>query len=163
MASLNVSPPRKLTEASAGTARDFDASDAASIIQHVTAARAVLRTVVLAVSAQNDGSIQFEHNTTDRWQPALAVACVKLVAVREVLTETRNAPPIDCFTSLTLVEAVDAALWHGSAGVHGDPLDDVELEIVARVAIESLDALMRDCEREGVFNMGDVKVAADLH
>ena len=152
-----------MTEASAGTARDFDASDAASIIQHATAARAILRTVALAVSAQNDGSIQYEHNTPDRWQPALAVVCGNLVAVREALTETRNAPPVDCFASLTLVEAVDAALWHGNAGVNGGPLDDKELLIVARVAIESLDALMRDCEREGVFNMGDVKVAADLH
>jgi len=163
MAISNVNPPRKLTEASVGTARDFDASDAALIIQHVTAARAVLRTVALAVNAQIDGSVEYDNNKTERWQPAIDAACTKLEAVRDVLIKTRSAPGVDWWTPLALMEAIGAALWHGNGLSQGERLEDVELATVAQVAIDSLDALMGDYERVGVCKMVSLKGAADLH
>lgn len=151
------------TSASANSPRIFALSDAALIVQHVAAARAVLRTVALAVNAQIDGSVEYDNNKTERWQPAIDAACAKLETVRDVLIKTGRAPVVDWWTPLALMEAIGAALWHGNDLSQGERLEDVELATVAQVAIDSLDALMEDCERVGVCKMARLNGAADLH
>jgi len=143
--------------------RDFAASDAALVLRNVTAARSILRAVALATRAQFDGSVEYEDNNIERWQPAVDAACIRLQVVRDVLMQTRSAPNVDWFTSLTLVEAIAAALWHGNACSQGEKLEEVELESVAQVAIESLDSLMEDCYMEGVCQMAGVAKSAAVH
>ena len=163
MAELTVNHPHKLTTASGGSVSGFGVADAALVLRNVQDARSILRAVALAARAQSDGSIVFENNNTGRWHPAVDVACVRLQAVRNVLLETGHTLNLDWFTSLALVEALAAALWRGSAGFQGDKLEEVELESVALVAIESLDSLMQECEAEGLFEMTREATAATVH
>lgn len=146
-----------------GTVEKFSADHAARLLRNLTAARSILRVVALAARTQADGSVQYENNSVMRWHPALDEACIRLQAVRDVLIQTGSAPCLDWFTPLALVEAMGAALWHGNTCSHGELLEDVELDIVAQVAIESLDSLMRDCEREGVCDMAHAEGAAAVH
>ena len=108
MAEMTVNHPHKLTKAPEGSVRDFCASDAALVLRNVTAARAILRAVALAGRAQFDGSVKYENNKPERWQPAVDAACDRLQAVRDVLMQTSSSPNVDWFTSLTLVEALGA-------------------------------------------------------
>lgn len=163
MAEMTVNHPDKSTRAAEDSVRDFGASEAALVLRNVNAARAVLRVVALAAGAQDDGSISYEYNNTERWQPAVDAACGRLQAVRDVLNETRSSPNLDWFTSLALVEAIAAALWHGNACSQGEKLEASELEIVAQAAIELLDSLMEDCESEGVFEMARAVKASAVH
>ena len=152
-----------------GPVRDFGPNEAALLLRNVAAARSILHAVALAAKAQLDGSIEYKNNYTGRWQPALDEVCSRLEAVRDVLIETRSAPSLDWFTPLTLAEAIAAALWHGlsmasAAGrLKGEGLDEVELETIAQVVIESLDSLMGECEREGVIEMVRADKAVSLH
>ena len=142
---------------------DFSASDAALVLRNVTAARAILRAVALAARAQFDGSVKYENNKPERWQPAVDAACDRLQAVRDVLMQTSSSPNVDWFTSLTLVEALGAALWRGNSCSQGEQLEEVELESVANTAIELLDSLMEDCATEGVFETARAAKAAGVH
>lgn len=128
----------------------FGPGELALIIQHVRAARAVLRTVALAVAAQIDGSVIYENNDTERWQPAIDEACAKLMAVRDVLLKTAGAPSSNWWTPLSLLEAIGAALWHGNACAPSEALDMDELVIVSEVAIELLDSMIEGFESAGV-------------
>ncbi|WP_395055724.1 hypothetical protein [Polaromonas sp.] len=134
----------------ANSPHPFGPRDAALIIRHVKAARAVLRTVALAVAAQIDGSVEYENNDTERWQPAIDAACAKLMVVRDVLMETGGAPPTDWLTPLGLLEAIGAALWHGNSCAPSEALDMVELVTVAQVAIDLLDSMIQSFEGEAV-------------
>lgn len=163
MAEMTLTQPNKATQAPAGSGRDFGCEAAALVLKNATAARSILRAVVLAARAQVDGSVEYENNNTGRWQPAVDNACVRLQAVRNVLIETRSAPNVDWFTPLALVEAIAAALWHGNSCSQGERLDEAELESVAQAAIESLDSLMQDFETEGVFEMVRSDKAAAVH
>ena len=163
MAEMTVNHPHKLTKALGGSARGFGVGDAALVLRNVQDARVILRAVALASRAQFDGSIVYENNNTERWHPAVDVACVRLQAVRNVLLETSHTLNLDWFTSLALVEAIAAALWHGSAGLQGDKLEEVELQSIAQVAIASLDFLMQECEAEGLFEMTREATAATVH
>ena len=163
MAEMTVNHAHKLTKASEGSVRDFGASDAALVLRNVTAARAILRAVALAARAQFDGSIEYENNKPERWQPAVDAACIRLQAVRDVLMQTSSSPNVDWVTPLTLIEALGAALWHGNSCSQGEQLEEMEMESVAETAIELLDSLMEDCEAEGVFETAHAANAAGVH
>ncbi len=133
------------------------------MLRNVKAARAILRVVALAAGAQLDGSVEYKDNNPERWQPAVGAACARLQAVRDVLMETSNTLCLDWFTSLALLEAIDAALWYGHSCSQGEKLEEMELGSVAQVAIDLLDSLMDDCESGGVFEMARMAEAAAVH
>ena len=70
--------------------------------------------------------------------PALGVVRGKLEAVREILMNTSGSMEIDWFSSLMLVEALDAALWHGNSPGPVERLDNIELVTAAQAAVDSL-------------------------
>lgn len=160
MANLNPTLNKTNTDALGGI---FSATEAALVIGNITASRAILRAVALAARAQFDGSVSYENNNTERWQPAVDAACVRLQAVRDVLMQTGTAPSVDWYTSLALLEAMGAALWHGNACLQSDKLEEVELERLAQVAIESLDSMMDECLTAGVFEMAHRATPAAVH
>lgn len=160
MTNLNPTPNKTTTDALGGI---FSATDAALLIGNIKASRAILRAVGLAAGAQFDGSVSYENNNTGRWQPAVDAACVRLEAVRDVLMQTGDAPSVDWYTSLTLLEAMGAALWYGNACLQSDNLEEVELETLAQVVIESLDSMMDECLTAGVFKMARSAPTAAVH
>lgn len=160
MANLNPTPNKTTLDAPVCV---FSAKDARLVIGNITAARVILRAVALAAGAQLDGSVSYENNNTERWQPAVDAACVRLQNVRDVLIHTGSAPNVDWYTSLTLLEAMGAALWHGNACLQGDKLEEVELESLAQVLIESLDSMMDECLTAGIFEMAHTANPAAVH
>ena len=160
MANLNPTPNKTTTDALGGI---FSATEAALVIGNITTSRAILRAVGLAARAQFEGSVIYENNNTGRWQPAVDAACVRLEAVRDVLMQTAAAPSVDWYTSLTLLEVMGAALWHGNSCSQADKLEEVELESLAQVVIESLDYIMDECLSTGVFDMARTAKAAAVH
>ena len=163
MADVPPIRPYKLLAAAAKSAPEFGKNQATLVLRNATAARAILRVVALAARAQIDGSVQYEDNKPERWQPAVDAACDRLQAVRDVLIDSRSAPGLDWFTSLALVEALGAALWCHHTASSVDSLDELEFETAAQVAIDTLDSLLADCEACGVFEIAHSTKAAGLH
>lgn len=128
----------------------FGPSDAALVLGAVRSARAVLRTVLLAVKAQHDRSVEYDHNETDRWNAAIGVAADKLRQVRDALIGTAGAPCLNWVTPLVLVEALEAALWYSAGFARDDSLDVNEHMSVLDVAIEAVDGLLSDCGEQGL-------------
>lgn len=141
----------------------FSSGHAALVLANITSARAILRAVLLATQAQEDGSIEFEDNRVRRWQPAIDVAATKLCVVRSALMETSGAPALDWVAPLALVEALGAALWHGWSAKQGDFLDADEAQAVIQATIDALDALLKDCDDEGVGQLRANHVAPLAH
>lgn len=131
----------------------FGAGDLKTVMQHVAASRAVVRTIELAVKAQLDGSITYENNGAERWQPAIDLAAAKLELAREVLGDKLDSPPVDWWTPLCVLEAMGAALWHGNTRIQSEQLDGDDLDTIAHVAIELLDSLMLGLEAKGVSHV----------
>lgn len=150
MANLNPTPNKTTSNERKGI---FSAADALSVIGNIKASRAILRAVALAASAQSDGSVDYEDNNAERWQPAVDAACIRLQAVRDVLMQSAETHGVDWYTSLALLEAIGAALWHGNSCSQADKLDEAELESLAQVVIESLDLMMGDCVKSGAFEL----------
>jgi hypothetical protein len=149
------------SQISKNSASKFSANDAALIIRNVTAARAIFRAVALAAQAQFDGAVSYDDNKADRWHPATSEAERKLVAVRDVLMQTGDAPDVDWVIALALVQAIDAALWCGD--LKDGPLNEVELETLAQVVIEALDSMMDDCAKGGVIELARTANSDILH
>lgn len=126
----------------------FGPGDLRAVELHVVAARAVLRTVRIAVQAQLDGSVNYENNGVERWQPAVDFATIELSFARDLLIEKRDAPFVDWWTPLSLLEATGAALWHANSCSKSERLDNVELDTVVRLAIELLDSMREDMEKK---------------
>ena len=126
----------------------FGPDDLRALELHLVAARAVLRTVRIAVQAQLDGSVNYENNGVERWQPAVDLAFTELAFARDLLIEKAGSPVIDWWTPLSLLEATGAALWHANACEKPERLDNVELDTVVRVAIELLDSMREDMEKK---------------
>ena len=131
----------------------FGPADLRAVELHVIAARAVLRTVRIAVQAQLDGSVTYENNEVQRWQPAVDLAVTKLALARDVLIDKAGSPAVDWYTPLSLLEAAGAALWHTTACAKSERLDFVELETVVQVAIELLDSMREDMEKKEVSHV----------
>jgi hypothetical protein len=127
------------------TARKFTESDAEDLYRNVTEARSICRVVALATAGLIDGSVQFDDALASRWEPAIDQACGRLRAVGAILLETLGAPNYNWWTPLNLLEALGAGLWHDHGPSH-DALGHAELASFMSVAIESLDALLQQCE-----------------
>lgn len=124
----------------------FTSVDAKCVLEWVQQARAIVRTVTFAVTAQEDGSVSYEDGQSDRWWAVLDLVCAKVLAVRELLSNRSGAPALDWFTPLNLIEAVAAATWHSaSLRTAGDRLDAAEIQLSLGVAAECLDQLGAEC------------------
>ena len=140
---------------------EISCETAASLLRNACAARAILRTVILASDAQEDGSILYADNAgTERWCPALGVVRGKLEAVREILMNTSGRMEIDFFSPLVLVEALDAALWHGNSPGPVERLDNIELVTAAQAAVDSIDDMLGECQAAGVHQSAGRKFEA---
>ena len=102
------------------TALAYTKGDAEASLKNVAQAVAIIRAVQVAADAVKDGAMKYEFDHVTRWGPAIGAATHRLSLVKDVFTERTGAPSLNWFTSLTLLEAFDAAMWH--AGV----LSDVE-------------------------------------
>jgi hypothetical protein len=160
MAEIIVGKFSQSDESQVGPARTFSGDDAASLMRNVKATRAVLRAVGLAVGAQIDGAIAFEDNCVERWHPVLEEACQRLEGIRDVLMQTSDAPNINWFTPLNLVEAAAAALWRGHDCGELEGLKMAELETLAQVAVDSLDCLIEEFEKVRTLQQAPTGAAA---
>lgn len=147
MATSNVTDLAAAAAANKPKARRFTAADAEDVYRNVTEARAICRVVALATSARLDGSV-LDDASVSPWEPSIAQACGLLQAARAALMETSDAPNYNWWTPLNLLEALCEALWHAQCPGH-DELDNAELASFMNVAINSIDALMRECEQPG--------------
>lgn len=126
-------------------AEEFSSTHAASIVRDVESARVVLRMVLLALCAEDSGSIRHVGKTgASRWHPAIEVVVSRLSNVRDALTETANAPSLDWFTPLALASALDCALWDGYCTA-ATVLSLEETKTSVGVVIDSLDDLLQCC------------------
>lgn len=114
--------------------------DAREALRQTAQAMAIMQAVSLAVAAQEDGSVHYDNNKFSRWQPAVDAACARVRAVRDALLNKASAPDaVDWWTSLTILEAAGAALWHTVGGVHEDAaLGSEQLQSLAEAAMDSL-------------------------
>lgn len=110
-------------------------------------AMAILRTVWLAVEAQEDGAVSYADNKFSRWGPAVDAACSRVCSVRDLLISNANSPyTVNWWTSLNLLEALGAALWQSGTGTNKYGLESDELQSCARAAIDSLGEMYEELE-----------------
>lgn len=133
------------THSSKQPAERFCSAHLSTIVRDLEATRVILRTVLLALAAEDGGSVSHPDNAgASRWSPAVGSALCRLSSVREVLTETPYAPAIDWPTPFTLVSALDSALWDGYC-TSAPVLTSDETQIAVQVIIDSIDAVLIDC------------------
>ena len=106
--------------------------------KNVAQAIAIVRAVQVAADAVEDGSMKFEHGHVSRWEPAIAAATDRVALVRDVLLEEFKAPAIDWFTSLALLEAFDAALWHGKDMEDSSWMDAASVKDMCEAVVSEL-------------------------
>lgn len=130
-------------------ADEFSALHANAIVGHLEAARVILRTVLLALCAEDSGSVSHAGNVgASRWSAAIGAVLTRLGCVRDTLLETVAAPSVDWFTSFALASALDSALWEGHCT--SEPVLSLdETKTAIQVLIDSLDDMLRDCEAQG--------------
>lgn len=145
MASNNVTDLAKAAGASKTGAARFAASHVEEVFRNVAEARAICRVVALANDGMMDGAVQFDDSPASRWEPSIDQACGRVRAVRDVLIETSCAPDCNWWTSLNLLEALGASMWH-CLGPGNDKLDHVEMASFMCIVIEALDSLIGECE-----------------
>lgn len=132
-------------------ATDFSSINMASVIRNVNAARVILRTVLLALGAVEDGSASFDGKSgASRWSAAIGAACSRMAMVRDELIETSNAPNLEWTAPMAMLEALDAALWFGYSCEDETRLTNVETMSSAQVVIDSLDELLLECAEFGI-------------
>lgn len=147
---------QEFTPSAATEATVFSSINAASVVRNVKAARVILRTVALALGAVEDGSTTFDDsNHSSRWSGAIGEACSRLTMVRDDLINLAEAPTLDWVTPLTLIEAFDAALWHGYS-FEDERLSNREAVCAAEVVIDSLDSLLQECASGGLASVPPV-------
>lgn len=131
-----------------GAPRRFEESHAKDMHRAVAEARSICRVVAMAIDAQMDGSVSFDDATVARWGPSIDAASHRLRTVGSILGETVGSPPTcDWWTSLNLLEALGAAMWHCQGPVRSmGLLEESELASFMCVVIESLDELLQECE-----------------
>ncbi len=118
------------------TVEDFKAAS-----MNVSQAVAILRSVSVAADAVQDGAVTFEHDHVCRWGPAIAAATRRVALVRDVLVNRLNAPAADWYTSLTLLEALDATMWHGESCKGLPGWDTARLQDMCEAIASELDEL----------------------
>lgn len=148
MATQNVTVADSDKQSTAGR-KVFHAVDAEHVRFKVQSARVMLRTVALAIEAQEDQSVSFEFAGVERWGPVIGQVCESLRDAKNVLMDTPKAPTWDWVTSLTLAEALDASMWYGNSLPAERKLDCGEVAIAVQLIIFSLDALLIECAQFG--------------
>lgn len=150
----------------------FGLSEAHKALRHTVQAMAILRSVWLAVEAQEDGAVKYEDNKLSRWWPAVDAACARMHEVRSLMINKGQTPDtVDWWTPLNLVEAMGAALWHADTGAHKGAFGAEELQGCADAAIyslgllqESLSSVYKELETEAIeegLRDSDVATGAD--
>lgn len=148
----NKSTNPKRTPTSLSEPTKLNSSEVEKLLRNAWAAKAILRTVILAVKAQEDGSISYDDKAgTERWSPALGEVCCRLGLVRDVLMNNGDHLAIDWYTPLILAEALDAALWHGYTCAQQVRLDCEEFTCAAQVVVDSIDELLIHCDDAGLL------------
>lgn len=124
----------------------------AAIVRNAQAARVILRTVLLALHAQDSGAIsQGAKGGASIWSAAISAVLTRLDTVRDTLMETGDSPPLDWPTPHALASALDSALWDGYC-TGAAVLTTQETTIAIQVVIDSLDDMLRDCAMAGSDN-----------
>lgn len=122
----------------------FDLTDASDARRLTYQALAILRAVRIAIDAQEDGAVSYSDNVVQRWLPAVDAARSRLGVVRDLLMEKPYAPPVDWYTSLNLIEAMSAALWHSDVGGCEVAFESEDMQACADAAIDSLDSMCKE-------------------
>lgn len=128
---------------------DFQTESLEQLRQRLRHARAMLRSVMVAIRALEDGSVNFGSMEVDadaqRWSPLTAVVRNELIAVRDTCINSACDSPAatwDWMTPLAQIEALDAALWYGGFARSGDCLDNLEVFDAAEAIVCTLDELL---------------------
>lgn len=128
---------------------EFQAESLERLRQRLRHARAMLRTIMVAIRAMEDGSVNFGSMEVDadaqRWSPLTAAARDELIAVRDTcINSTCDSPASawDWMKPLAQIEALDAALWYGGCARSGDGLENPEIFDAAEAIVGSLDELL---------------------
>jgi len=124
---------------------------AASMLQQLAAARAMLRAVVAAEAAVADHAIDWgqKDGGPNRWHPVTSEISRRLGIVRDLVTGTATFTCLEWSSFVVLAEALDAAVWHGAGG-GAQALDSDELVATSQVLISMLDDALAVCTTEGV-------------
>lgn len=123
----------------------FGSAHLSAIVRDLESARVILRMVLLALYAEDNGSISHGDGIgVFRWSAAIGAVLSRLCSVRDSLMETSDAPPIDWPTPFALASALDSALWDGSCTT-ASTLTPIETQTALHVIIDSLDELLGDC------------------
>lgn len=119
-----------------------------TMLRAIYQARSVMRSVELAAAAQEDGAVNYgDDNGAKRWGPAIDFAVQRIVVVRDIATGTAAdgaRSDVAWYTSLTLLQALGAALWRGESD-QARALDVDELQTAAQAVIEALEELATEC------------------
>ena len=120
--------------------------DVREALRKTAQAMAMMRVLSLAVAAQEDGSVIYDDNKFSRWGPVVDAACERVHAVRDSLQNKANAPhAVDWWTSLAILEATGAALWHTAGGLHSDTaLEAEQVQSVADAAFDCLESMFSE-------------------
>lgn len=120
-------------------------SSAAVWARYTSQAIAIMRAVQVAVDAVDDGAIAYEFAHVSRWGPAVGAATRRVRQVRDGILEEACTLPVDWWTPLALLEALDAALWHGSnAQGEGLQMDSSQVMSLAQAIIDELEKLAQE-------------------
>jgi hypothetical protein len=119
--------------------------DATQGARDTSQAIAIMRAVQVAVNAVDDGCISYEFAHVSRWSPAVSAATIRVSRVRDAILEKADTPPVDFWTPLALLEALDAALWHGSSlEREALQMDSSQVISMAQAVIDELEALAQE-------------------
>ncbi len=121
----------------------YTSDDAQQGVQQVGQAIAILHTVRVAVEAVEDGSMAYDNMHVARWGPAVSAAVVRVHRVRDALMNKGEAPGIDWFTALAMLEALDSALWFGQAET-AIQLEPHQVTTMAQTIIDELETLAQE-------------------
>lgn len=143
---LNLTPADQTV---AESVDKYGYDDAREALRQTAQAMAIMQAVSLAVAAQEDGSVHYDDNKFSRWHPAVDAACARVCTVRDALLNKAMVPDgVDWFTSLTILEATGAALWHTVGGGHEDTaLDSEQLQSLAEAAMDSLGVMYEELSK----------------
>ena len=136
----------------------FGAEHATKLLLNIRTSRAILRALVFACAAQEDGSMVFEdYNGADRWGNIFSEVASRLRVACDIVGKTARSPRVETYTALRLAEVMDAAQWHTMSDADLDGLEPFEVAMVAQAIVGVLDGMLSQCAAEGVTGSDDTK------
>ncbi len=145
---------------------EFQTEPLERLRQRMRHARAMLRTIMGAIQAIEDGSVNFGSMEVDadakRWSPITAAAREELIAVRDTCMNSAGDSPalaLDWYTPLAQIEALDAALWYDGCRQSGEGLENVEIFDAAEAIVGSLDRLLEQAFSSAIPRVSQVATA----